>query len=505
MKPPEHMIWRKTGKKTGMWYYDRRWPVDVQTAVGEPRHKRSLGTAHFDEGKRRFLAKEAWFDATVINARQGNPTGTEYDSLRQQRATDFTKARRNEKKYYTDNASAYLFVEDKDGNLVPSNYDPENHALEDTFAYVSNQGLEKEVSQLEKEKLVGTQDPRLLDSKIEAIQHIINGTAPKSEPKPSKLPLFSEFAKEHLEEVKGTIGEKAWFKREHDFKEFQTVIGDRPIDLYKLEAGRAYYKYMKAHIGRGKTTPLAPKSIKIRLFHITTFFREARKNYGESVTSPVEGFKAPRKQQNQKPSRRAYKREEINKIFKALDKDSDLYWPVMLAFYTGLRQQAIVQLAVEDIDINAKLPCMDIHDGDINKAKNPYSTFILPIHKTLLKHGFLKFVKGKKKGRLFPAYTWGKRIGAKGSDLWGRRVGGDYADFLEEQGIKIPELTYHSIRHGFTAECREADVPDDTRRWLQGRAESGSGGGYAEERKIPSPAVLLPYLNKVKYGIEIEK
>ncbi len=71
MKPPEHMVWRKTGKKTGGWYYDRRWPADVQTAVGEARHKRSLGTALFDEAKRRFLAKEAWFDATVINARQG--------------------------------------------------------------------------------------------------------------------------------------------------------------------------------------------------------------------------------------------------------------------------------------------------------------------------------------------------------------------------------------------------------------------------------------------------
>jgi integrase len=507
MKTPPHMFWRKTGKTTGRWYYRRRVPEDLIEAVGEAVIMQALGTSDADEAKRLYLVMEAKWDEVFRSARQGHPTGTEFDQLRRQRVSALNKAERDPDAYMN-GAPTVEWRKDKDGRDMPVDLfdDPAGVALKDVFLATENRRLRVEMASLLQEAALGLVDARLVDAKVEARRALIAGRVPTSEPKPATGPKFSKVVEEYLAEHEKSVDPRTTIKKRRHAAMFIEVVKDRPIDGYSLEDGKKYLAHIKAIKGRGTNRTLAVDTMQQRLDHVGGVFVWARTMYGEGVKNPVEGFKIPKiKTKVTDRKRLPFSVDELNAIFRELKPGDFLYWPTMLALYAGLREGPIAQLAVEDVKTEDGIVYLDIHDMGENKAKNEASVYTLPVHEVLLKKGFMAFVEARKKGRLFPEVAVGVRTRKRGgNDAWGDKLGKRFRYFLTVTGLKNEKLVFHSMRHNFAQACREADIPADMRGWIQGRAEAGSSGGYRGEQIGPKVAVKKPYVDRVRYGIEIE-
>ncbi|MCF6199217.1 MAG: hypothetical protein L3J67_07445 [Hyphomicrobiaceae bacterium] len=505
-----HLIWRKTGKKTGVWYYRQDLSPALREIFGQREIKKSLRTPDKAVARQRYHKMALEVEESIRDALNGSPARSEYGKLKKDRNRSFNKAKRDPGAYY-DEVQWSEWVKDQHGRYISHDImDPETTTLEEAFLINENRKLRAEIKKIQQNKSLANGDLQEHDIQIEARESLIKGRVPASEPNNSKLPKLSSIIEKYLADTKDGIGEKTYHKRLFDLTEFRTVCENKPIDRYGVNDGREYYEFLRRCVGRGKKTPLAPKTIKIKLHNVTSLFRWAKTRYGKEIDNPVEDYKAPRaKKKFSDISRRTYSSDELNTLFRILKPDAQLYWPVLLALYTGVRLQAVVQLAVGDIREEDGVSVIHFHDMGDNQQKNASSVFTLPVHQTLISLGFLGFVK-EQKDRLFPEFTWNKhsgnnRWGKKGSDLWGDRLGKRYAAFLRKIGLKESKLTFHSIRHTYTAACRDADIYDGMRHWLQGRAEGGSAGGYARDRKTAKLSVMRKYIDKIEYGIELEK
>ena len=101
-----------------------------------------------------------------------------------------------------------------------------------------------------------------------------------------------------------------------------------------------------------------------------------------------------------------YSKEEANTIFKIVQnfKDinkspskrisaNDLYYITMIAAYSGMRINEIVQLRARDIVQHNNVLCFSINRDDGKSTKNINSIRLVPVHSKLIKLGLMEFVK----------------------------------------------------------------------------------------------------------------
>ena len=168
-----------------------------------------------------------------------------------------------------------------------------------------------------------------------------------------------------------------------------------------------------------------------------------------------------------------YTLDEVQKIFNALnvnDKDPYRYWLPLLGYYTGARVNELCQLY-----------CSDVYDGVINinkstpdkRLKNRPSKRIIPIHPELKRLGFEAFCN--REGRVFPELTYSR-------DGYSKNVGRWYKKFIARLDI---EPTFHSFRHTFTDELKQALVNPTVIDEYTGHAvKSESMGRYCKRFNI---------------------
>lgn len=101
-----------------------------------------------------------------------------------------------------------------------------------------------------------------------------------------------------------------------------------------------------------------------------------------------------------------YSKDEANTIFKIVQnfKDTnkspskrisanDLYYITMIAAYSGMRINEIVQLRVRDIMQHNNVLCFSINRDDGKSTKNINSIRLVPVHSKLIELGLMEFVK----------------------------------------------------------------------------------------------------------------
>ena len=100
---------------------------------------------------------------------------------------------------------------------------------------------------------------------------------------------------------------------------------------------------------------------------------------------------------------------ESNQYKNGLFKRASEYWVPLIALFTGARLAEILQLVSDDIRQEENIWIFDINEeGDDEKhVKTERSKRLVPIHSTLIKLGFIKFVEHRKKtsSKLFPEET----------------------------------------------------------------------------------------------------
>jgi len=177
--------------------------------------------------------------------------------------------------------------------------------------------------------------------------------------------------------------------------------------------------------------------------------------------------------------------------------DTALPWVARIALYTGMRLEEIAQLTTADIrqegDNGATVWVIDVHKRNGNRLKNDTSVRLVPIHRALVRAGFLDYVKALPPGPLFPGL---KRRASKGGKI-SARLGELFRKLLVRLGIKRKGLCFHSFRHTVGTALDRGRVQESDSAWILGHAhKTESRRTYSEG---PGVVHLKDEIDKIVY------
>ncbi len=251
------------------------------------------------------------------------------------------------------------------------------------------------------------------------------------------------------------------------------------------------------------------KTVNKYLQRLSTVLRHAnRLKWIQGNPAEGLGFK-----DNRRPDevRRAFTSDEIETIFKALQRDKqgfydkdkhERYWLPLLGIFTGARVNELAQLSISDIVETEGIPAIIITSaGDVDKRiKNESSRRTIPLHKDLFTLGFLVYVHNiRQQGhdKLFPALKVGPNGYShyfvsqhfSGSNGWLRKQLSDL-----EKGV-----AFHSFRHSFLDTIKNTEAEERVIEEIAGHSlTSLSLGRYGKPYKL---GIKLKAINKVNYGL----
>lgn len=211
---------------------------------------------------------------------------------------------------------------------------------------------------------------------------------------------------------------------------------------------------------------------------------------GRLDNNPASRVRAPKPKKKSNEKRRPFTVPELRKVLKAAAKEkrqADRWLPFLAAFM-GARESEIALATTTDVREENGIAYLQITDvGEGRSIKNESSLRNVPVHPTLIKLGFLEYVRKRPKGApLFPDLT----NAAAYSKRFGR--------LLDDIGLDDPALVFHSFRHGFKDACRNAGLSEETHDALTGHAGDNRnvgrsyGTGYSLE-------ALAAAVRKIEY------
>lgn len=163
------------------------------------------------------------------------------------------------------------------------------------------------------------------------------------------------------------------------------------------------------------------------------------------------------------------------------------YWLPLLGLYTGARLGELSQLRLNDVYKEDNVWLIDFNEQDDKTLKTVNSVRKVPIHKTLVKLGFVKYVqhlqecfltKTTHSNLLFPDLI-------KGRDGYGHNSSKAFDRYIRSINVKTPSKSFHSLRHTFSDERKQADEnPAMTAELLGHEIDGETLGRYAKSYKI---------------------
>ncbi|MFD1304107.1 site-specific integrase [Methylobacterium marchantiae] len=158
------------------------------------------------------------------------------------------------------------------------------------------------------------------------------------------------------------------------------------------------------------------------------------------------------------------------------------FWLPLIAVFSGLRQEEICQLHVEDIGQERNIWFFDINNRPPRKLKNTTAVRRVPIHTELINLGFLSHIdtlRQNRTARVFPAFQAG------GSD---DRLAHAFAKWFpryrRDVGIKKEGLVFHSFRHTATTLMHQADVSSAVIDHITGHTTPGETARYTKRSTL---------------------
>jgi integrase len=168
------------------------------------------------------------------------------------------------------------------------------------------------------------------------------------------------------------------------------------------------------------------------------------------------------------------------------------YWIPFLGRFTGARLEELCQLHVDDFIQQQGIQCIRIDDSsDGQNLKNSSSRRLLPLHPALFELGLLRHVESVKATgavRLFPELEPVRgKLGHAPSKWFGR--------YKMKCGITNPRKTFHSFRHTFIDDLRDAGVQDSLIKRMVGHEDSSvTFGIYGSRTPIRAMAEALTHI-----------
>jgi len=203
------------------------------------------------------------------------------------------------------------------------------------------------------------------------------------------------------------------------------------------------------------------------------------------------------KDKNQKVQARNQRMQLDNDDLKALFNSSEYlngthartyqHWLPLLGLYMGGRLSELSQLRLQDVYTENGVWLVDFNEDEDKSVKTINSIRKVPVHKTLIRLGFIKYVQYLKtayknewihSNLLFPDLV-------KGRDGYGHNSGKWFERHLIKLEIKQNGKSFHSLRHTFADHRKqEEENPAMTAELLGHEIDNETMGRYDKEYRI---------------------
>jgi len=158
------------------------------------------------------------------------------------------------------------------------------------------------------------------------------------------------------------------------------------------------------------------------------------------------------------------------------------FWLPVIAVFSGMRQEEICQLHVEDVRETEGIWYFDLNDRPPRTLKNENASRFVPIHRELIRLSLLEDVERCRhhgEARLFPRLQPGGADGRLGHAFskW-------FTRYRRDVGLYRPGLDFHSFRHTATTLMHQAGVERAVIDHVTGHATPGETSRYTKGSRL---------------------
>lgn len=525
--------------KTGVYYFRKRYPLDVVGDVGRAEYKRSLNTKIRKEADIRVVEAERDFNQQIVTLRNvslipqedmatlrnileglnfiksGAPITIE--TVRNARVDIYERIRGlaglidDSVEQYPLPASSRIYTDmfeeilselpDYERMFEQPGFSP-SQAKQTIWARISDykdalrEALHQPVVvELPKPAPVKSGNKKTLQYAYDAWKSVRNPSIQSATEWGRAVRLFTEFH--------GDIALQQITKQH--VKEFREAIRKVPTRLKRTQLKATLPELVKlASAGKLDGEPRTAGAVNKLVVALSAMF-DVMCDEDVMKENPAKGLLLKAEDSNRLP----YTIEDLNTLFHsqmyATRFTSDnlrpsRFWLPLMALYTGGRVGELSQARVEDIIIKGEVAYLSIntqHEGKRLKTKS--SRRDVPIHQQLINFGLLDYVaRAKKSGavQLFPDLTLTKHgaYAASFSNWYGR--------YCRDIGLNDPNKVFHSFRHNFKDACRDSEIPKDVHDRLTGHASPDVGSSYGLGYSVEK---LNQYVQRIAYeGLHLQ-
>jgi integrase len=159
-------------------------------------------------------------------------------------------------------------------------------------------------------------------------------------------------------------------------------------------------------------------------------------------------------------------------------------WAPLLALCHGARRGEVFQLLVRDVrqEPESGVWFVDVNRDDGKTVKNADSVRRFPLHKTLIRLGFLEHVQRRRDAvgpdqSLWPGFEDRKKLYGR-INRWSKWFSG----YLAEHIVDEPTKKFHSFRGTFKRTGKDCDVAEPVLDRICGHAIASVGGRYGRKK-----------------------
>lgn len=329
-------------------------------------------------------------------------------------------------------------------------------------------------------------------------------------------PTLSTLSKLYIDEGKrgGTWREVSTHEVERSLRDLFELVGDMPASEFDLHQARLlkdrlsrcpqYFGLRPEYAGKtlrqvvesGATyKTITAVTVNNRLRKLSAFLNWCKIN-GYIMDNPLVGLKVMTG--SAKEARLSFDQHDLSILLdlEALKTEARKhpwrYWLPLLGRATGARLEELCQLRVDDFIEQQGMQCIRIDDSrEGQNLKNASSRRVLPLHPSLIEQGLLQYadsVRANGDDRLFPKLEAVRgKLGHAASKWFGR--------YKAKLGITDPRKTFHSFRHTFIDDLRDAGVQDSLIKRMVGHEDSSvTFGIYGSRIPIKAMAEALTHI-----------
>jgi integrase len=309
-------------------------------------------------------------------------------------------------------------------------------------------------------------------------------------------PTVESLIKAYLEEGKrgGTWRQVSTIEVERALRDMTELMGDMPIQAFDVKQARLlkdrlsrcpqYFALLPQFKGKAllevvesgaSFRAITAVTVNNRLRKMTAFMNWCKSN-GYITENPLAGLKAMTAG-SAKEARLSFDRIDLTALLdlEALHTESTnhpwRYWLPLLGRATGARLEELCQLHVDDFIEHQGIQCVRIDDRrEGQNLKNSSSRRVLPLHPVLVSLGLLEhaaMVKAQGENRLFPDLQPVRGKLGHAPSKW-------FSRYKAKRGVTDHKKTFHSFRHLFIDDLRDAGVQDSLIKRMAGHEDAAT-------------------------------